>query len=118
MTKVEIATADQIRALCGGIVPVRMTAYSVTDGDDLLAIFGLEHHKGYKVAFSNIATDADRHRKQVVKCGRILVEMIKQSIVPVYAVRSKDHATADRLLRHFGFVPHNNEVYLWRRQQQ
>lgn len=118
MIDIRPSADSDIKALCNGRVPVTMRAYSLFSGDTLLGVFGLERHKGYFVAFSNITNDALRYPKQIVKCGKMIASMVERSVLPVYAVCSKEYKTADSFLRHIGFVPYMNEVYIWQRQQR
>lgn len=118
MIKVELASESEIRAFHDGKVPSTMSAYAMKDGDNVVAMFGLERHKGYRIAYSSIKEDGRKYRKQILKCGKMLVGIIAASRVPVYAVRDDNEPTSDAFLRHLGFEQLKDEVYLWRQRQQ
>ena len=117
MMTVEPASPEQI-ALFYGRVPVTMTAFCLARDGRPVGLFGLEWHKGYRIAFSSLLPEGRLYKKHILKCGKLLVELIKESRFPVFAVRDKNEPTSDALLRHLGFEPHDNEVYLWQWQQQ
>lgn len=118
MIRVEPASEAEIRAFHGGQVPATMNGYAMKVGADIVAMFGLERHKGYRIAYSSIKDGGRKYRKSILKCGKMLVDMIAACRVPVYAVRDNNEPTSDAFLRHLGFEQLDGEVYLWRQRQQ
>ena len=114
MIKVDLADRKALQDYYGRI-PVSMKAWIVRDGDKVLGVFGIEYHKGFRVAFSEIK---EFRPKLIVSMAWFLVQEISLCKTPVFAVRDKALKTSDRFLRHLGFAPFNDEVYVWRKPQQ
>ena len=114
MIKVDLADNKALKDYYGRI-PVTMKAWIVKDNDKVLGIFGIEYHKGFRVAFSEAK---EIRPKLIISMAWFLAKEISQCKTPVFAIRDKSISTADRFLKHIGFTPFNDEVYVWHKPQQ
>lgn len=97
------ATAEDIKCMYGApaAVPVSMV---VLDNGGPIAIAGIAHLDEGAFAVSWIKDEAKDSPKAILRAARVVRQMIEALGEPVYARNDADEPTADRFLRHIGFV--------------
>jgi len=74
------------------------------EGDKVIGIGGLFYTKSGLVAFSDMKPEMRQYKKAMVKGCRMIMNMVKNAEVPVYAVANNMEPTAKNLLERLGFV--------------
>ena len=86
-----------------------MKGYVAEKDGELLGIGGVFRNGGHRYAFAEMLPESHRWAKSILRMAKKVMEDVGDDTV--YAVRQEDEPTADRLLKHLGFVevaPGNN----------
>lgn len=95
-----------------GAVPASMRAIVAVIDGELMGIAGLRYTPYGLVAFSELKPGMEKYPVSIMKGGRMLVKMIRESDAPVYAVGRLP--TAPAFLQRLGFKPAQNEgTFVW-----
>ena len=92
--------------------PVTVRGYSFFVDDKLVAIGGIRNEGGgYFIAFSDIKESAIVEKAAVWRNSLIVMRMIDDMHIPVFAIANPDLPTAPRFLTRLGFVEVRDGVY-------
>jgi hypothetical protein len=109
------ATRDDLIALQGKLPEHTMRAHVAEVDGKVLAVGGVYYVNGTTVAFSYLADEIRGHRKSIMRAAKFAMEKIAALPGPVYALCSRDEATAPQFLARLGFeffAPSNNgDIY-------
>lgn len=106
------ATQEHVMSLYPGIRSPTIRAFSVVDNGRVLGIAGIYSSHGHWIAFANVTDDLKKRKRDVVLLSNKVVPLMKDR--DVYAIRDTGLDTSEGVLRHYGFVEMEGE--LWRRQ--
>ena len=101
----EVATQATVTEFLGGPPPFSLRGYVARVGGRVVGLGGVYYDAGRAVAFSKMKDEMRPKRKACAKACRMLVDLIRETPGPVYAIASPDEATAPALLQKLGFVP-------------
>ncbi|QKJ88014.1 hypothetical protein PMPD1_3081 [Paramixta manurensis] len=90
------------------------------DGNPVV-LGGVAHSRGAFVAFMNMKPGAQSHARLIMQATRKAAdEIFTKYRAPIYAYKEEGLESADRYLRHIGFIPleDGGEVYIWQRQSR
>ena len=106
MTKCELRTATTKDAynFYGRMPTNSFKGIVAVEGDKVIGIGGLFYTKSNLIAFSDMKPEMRPYKKAMVKGCRIIMDMVKNAEVPVYAVANSNEPTAKNLLKRLGFV--------------
>lgn len=77
---------------------------AVEDGK-VIGIGGLFYEGKNLVAFSDMKPEMRKHRKDMARSCRMLIDMVREAKRPVYAVADPNEPTSPYLLAKLGFEP-------------
>ena len=113
MPTVEIrkATRDDMVSYYGSI-PASMKALVATIDGEIIGIAGLRYTPYGLIAFSEMKPGAEKYPVSTMRCAKMLVELIRETEAPVFALAG-NKTTAPKFLARLGFVPTISGAYLW-----
>lgn len=92
-------------------VPFSARAYAAVQDGVVYGVGGIYYLNGNAIAFTH--NRADMPKRDRIRGGRILIDLFKKVIGPVYAIPGPIE-TAEATLRHFGFEPiDDGKFYIW-----
>lgn len=107
--RIRPATRSDIEAFYGRGIPMTARAIVGVDDDDKPIAVGGYFLKGdCAVAFTDISETVSK--RDVVRGGRMVIDMLRKTGLQVYARSDTPQATA---LKHFGFEPVGYNMYRW-----
>lgn len=104
MIKLKTATAKDAYNFYGKAPSNSFKGIVAVDGDKVIGIGGLFYTKDGLIAFSDMKPEMRQYKKAMVKGCRMIMEMVRDSSTPVYAVANDKEPKATRLLERLGFV--------------
>ncbi len=123
MTKCSLkpATAEAAEAFYGRPVDYSFKGIVAVEDEKVIGIGGIYRLNGHRVAFTDMKPEMRRHKREMVKSCRLLMNMIRDEKAPVYAVANQDEPTAADLLTRLGFEPTGlynevGETLVWREE--
>jgi len=117
--KLKIATTKDAYNFYGHMPTNSFKGIVAIEGDKVIGIGGLFYTKEGLIAFSDMKPETRKYKKAMVKGVRMIMDMVKNAEVPVYAVANDKEPTAQRLLKRLGFVKTGvknefGETLVWR----
>jgi len=106
MTRCEIrtATAKDAHDFYGKPPSNSFKGFVAVKSGRVIGIGGVFYTKTGLIAFSDMKPEMRQHKKAIVKGCRMIMDMVKNAEVPVYAVANDNEPTANNLLERLGFV--------------
>lgn len=117
--KIRPATATDFLAFFGHPPKNTIKAIVVDIDGKVIGMGGIERHRGFYVAFSDISDDLRARKVVLMKAARAVIDLVKQCPLPVVTIQNTEEKTSRNFLTHLGFVPTEEpEVFLWPGSQQ
>lgn len=112
MVEIRPATQEDAESYFGSVQNSMRALVVVADGKPI-GMAGIVYTSGGMMAFSDAKPEASKYPVTIMKCARRLMQWVRESSVPVYAMCGNDQ-TAPSFLRHLGFAETEKQgVYLW-----
>lgn len=113
-----LATAEDLQEFYGAPARESIRAIVFRQCGKLVAIGGMKSEKGRLVAFSELAPDATVSKVTIGRCAVVVMNMIKATKMPVWAIAERKGADTGKLVLWYGFEHwasnQDGEVYvLW-----
>lgn len=100
-------------------MPDHQRCYGLVLDGVLQSCFGLTRINGELMFFSDVSDKGRRFlrtlrgKRMLVIANRIAQEILEEVGLPVFARANRKYAGADDLLRHVGFKPVDDDLYVW-----
>lgn len=109
--KIELLTREHCEKFEGGVPPVTVKGIAMTDGDKVLAICCTSVIEGQNFVICGVAEGASK--RLIIEGWGIFSQMLLEE-VNYYALVDEDLPTAPGFLKHFGFEPFKDDIYIYR----
>ena len=116
MPLIRAARADDIVAIFGKPFYDSFRGYVAELDGKIIGIGGIIYTQPAQ-AISEITDEMRKYPVTLMRGAKMLIKLIESCPYQVFARPSEKEKTAKRFLTHLGFVPMNDEVYIWLPQQ-
>ena len=99
------ATIKDAVSFYGKYPPNRFKGFVAVMDEKIIGIGGIFYTESNLVAFTDIKPEMRQSKKAIVKGCKLVMNMVKESKHPVYAVADPKEPTATHLLERLGFIP-------------
>ncbi len=110
--KIEPLTRDIYIKFDGSPPPVTMKGIALTDGADVLAMLSVASFSGEHFILCGIKKNV--RKRDILKGWKVFKELHMHPGAEYYALIDSELNTAPAFLRHFGFEPFKDDIYIYR----
>lgn len=109
------ATAKDVQAYYGSLPAQTMRAVVIVMGEEVAGILGVASHENHAQFFSEFREPLRPHLRTLpaMRAIKRAQGLVRESLLPVFAIAEETEADAVRILTRLGFVHHQENIYTW-----
>lgn len=109
--RIEFLTADHCKKFDGNMPQYNLKGLAITDGEEVLAVCCMSLINGANFIICGIAEGAGK--RHMIKGWSIFSQMLREDVT-YYALIDRDIPSAPGFLKHFGFEPFKDDIYVYK----